>query len=123
MTVKKKATKKKAPKVRQQDKYDRAIEYLTKHPDRIFDAWTEPCKRRDRAAQAHCLFQYVGNGPHAGCLTQIRHWASDRKAYSPELQAAIVKDKRIPSDPFKVRVKHLPVFAEWQRKIDEMGYR
>jgi hypothetical protein len=85
------------------DVYDREVERLTRNPDDIPFAWME-CTP---------LFVLVGNG----CLTQIR--AFDYvKAYTPELTAAIRADDCLPRYVQNITPAHLPVFAEWQRKID-----
>lgn len=79
------------------DKYDIAIEFLTKYPELITAAWISPCHELDYPAgyephekqaeidQAHCLFQYLtpsGRNEKShpidadyifGCLTQIKH--------------------------------------------------
>ena len=91
------------------DKYDEAIEYLTDNPDIIHRAWGE--------ASTHpqgCLFGYVGTG---GCLTMIRNgWRGDEQ--HPELTVMIRADERIPTSGGDIVPADLPVFAEWQRKID-----
>lgn len=103
------------------DKYDLAIEYLTEHPGEIDDAWGEP-----QWHEAGCLFGYCAktatdevDGLICGCLTQVKH--ENMPALTEELTQAIRADTRIPraSD---ITVSHLPIFAEWQRRIDkELG--
>jgi len=110
------------------DKYDKAIELLTRADNprvEIYDAWAQ-CSTHP----AGCLFGYVSKnrqqyidkvGPYqvCGCLTQIRREA---EAETPELTLAIRADKRIPKIPNSITLKDLPVFAEWQRRIDkELG--
>jgi hypothetical protein len=95
------------------DKYMLAARYLSEHPEDIEDAWYG----NDGSYRLHCLFATLGI--HCGCLTQIR---SDPQWYSgptPELTAAIRADERIPLGPRSIRVADLPVFVEWQRRIDE----
>lgn len=107
------------------DRYDRAIAYLTEHPDEIQDAWCVPtyhCNAELR--QAHDLFLYAtpsGNreerdGLECGCLSLIRSEVG--VAWTDALTEAIRADARIPIDERKVTVQDLPVFAEWQRKLD-----
>lgn len=110
------------------DKYDQAIEYLTLCPDKIDEAWWEPNDYDDsEVAQAHCLFQYTGerrqDGQYCGCLTQIRLSPSVYPAPTDELTNAIASDDRIPKCPTDITVADLPVFAEWQRRLDAMGVR
>ncbi len=123
------------------DKYDRAIEFLTEHPEKIKDAWGHDLLDVPAELESDChdLFGYVENGrgtievwekhvrpdgegptPFAGCLTQVK--ARTHIGQTPELTAAIVADHRIPDDPDNITVDDLPVFAEWQRRIDkELG--
>lgn len=107
------------------DQYDRAIAILTKRvsagdKDPILMAWGNPWTNA-----AGCLFAFAGRyplGPGCGCLTQVR--ARHALAATPELTAAIRADRRLPRDPGKITLEHLPVFAEWQRKLDaELGRR
>ena len=127
------------------DRYDEAIEYLTDNPEQIMDCW-------DRAwlSEHGDLFKYVSPGgrwecrinerldsPSCGCLTQIRDSflnhrkgallkiASDKSgmAIDEELTKEIQLDQRIPSNPEDITVESLPVFAEWQRKLDKIYNR
>lgn len=52
-----------------------------------------------------------------GCITMIRG-SNFYVAATPELTAEIRSDERIPKNADLIRVEHLPVFAEWQRKLD-----
>lgn len=98
------------------DKYDEAVAYLTARPDEIYDSWL--C--------AESLFQFVepidGNDEKVcGCLTEIRG-SYDICAWTDELTAAIRADERLPRNAEDITPAHLPVFAEWQRRIDkELG--
>lgn len=103
------------------DKYDEAVEYLTAHPEVISEAWNRPHKTR-----GGCLFMPTDvvynedfQEARCGCLTQIRR---SEGIYSngptPELTAAIRADERIPKTKETITVDSLPVFAEWQRRID-----
>ncbi len=98
------------------DKYDEAIDYLTESPDEILDAWDEALYH-----SAGDLFRYCGDGYRCGCLTQVK--AGQYEAATPELTTEIRADHRIPSDPESITVLDLPVFAEWQRRMDKMGIR
>lgn len=112
------------------DKYDRAIAYLTEHPEQIRDAWSGAYEHPGGS-----LFRFAGPSAYldcpdwtkqiCGCLTQISKtadWLPDDPnkyvAWTPELTEAIAADERIPKRPEHIRVEHLPVFAEWQRKLD-----
>ncbi len=97
------------------DKYDAAVEYLTTHPDEIQEAWMEPVEH-----QAGCLFMHV-NGlsdiDNYGCLTQVK--LGTHRAKTSELTRLIRADYRIPSFFSDITVDDLPVFAGWQRRIDD----
>lgn len=108
------------------DKYDRALAYLTDHPKEIRAAWCE-ARHRKRQHVAHCLFDYVtptgrstwplGNGAY-GCLTQIAG-GNVFVAYTDALTQAIKSDDRIPKNMYDIGIADLPIFAEWQRRIDK----
>jgi len=116
--------------------YDKQIEFLTKHPNLIRDAWLN----------TFGLFQFVKpvgellrSGfalemrSQCGCLTMIRQdsigVAGTRElidrisvAYTKELTEAITADERIPTHQSKIKVSDLPVLKEWQLRIDtELG--
>lgn len=99
----------------QVDKYDRAVAYLTEHPEEIQEAWANPIRH-----EAGCIFGYAA-GPdrkmihYIGCLTQIKGGLF--RAETEALTEAIRADVRIP-DRFDITVLNLPVFAEWQRRLD-----
>lgn len=106
-----------------EDKYDRAIAYLTQHPHEIVKAWGEPFHH-----PAGCLFGYVmqantresfelARRSPCGCLTQVK--SGYRCAQTYALTKAIRADTRIPKWPQWITVDDLPVFAEWQRKLDK----
>lgn len=103
------------------DKYDKAIEYLTQNPDKIYINWMASL------GEAWCLFQSTGNDLNEyGCLTQIRSVGVLYIAPTPELTKAIRADERIPFSPSvgnqTITLAHLPIFAEWQRRLDkELG--
>lgn len=103
------------------DKYDEAIAYLTEHPDAIHTAWFSP-----RLHRAGCLFQFCtpdgAKGRRSdtlmcGCLTQV-HGRGCNVAWTDELTEAIEQDNRLPACIDDVQVDDLPVFAEWQRRLD-----
>jgi hypothetical protein len=98
------------------DKYDEAIEYLQLMPKEIWDAWTTYSRLPQHSA--HCLFAPCGQDNRFGCLTQIRADCGYIAA-TPELTKAILADKRIPSFGPAIICKDLPIFAEWQRRIDK----
>ena len=68
------------------DKYDKAVQYLTKHPDEIMQAWRFPLTEN-----AGCLFNFAGDvdryGEYCGCLTQVKDKVS--RAETPALTKAI----------------------------------
>ena len=102
------------------DKYARAITYLKKHPKQIISAWACPFVH-----PAGCLFQFAAgqfkenDSRIFGCLTQIRGYSELYYAETRRLTRLIAKDERIPRDEQEIRLKHLPVFAEWQRRLDK----
>lgn len=100
------------------DKYDKAIAYLTEFPGSIVEAWNHPLDH-----PAGCLFEYAGKDYRGGCgcLTQIHKWGHTGRYICPEsneITQAIIDDKRLPDEPVDITVKMLPVFAEWQRRLD-----
>jgi len=106
------------------DKYDKAVEYLTENPGEIVDVWGGVIR-----GDATCLFSFVSpdgsvarepvNGELVGCLTMIK--GGRYPAYTEKLTAEIRADDRIPETGM-VTVESLPIFAEWQRRIDkELG--
>lgn len=104
------------------DKYDEAIERLLNECDfeaAVYDAWNDPYNEN------HCLFEYASpsgdseiteEGDTIGCLTMIRLGIA--RAWTEELTKEIREDKRIPTNPRHITRNSLPVFAEWQRKLD-----
>lgn len=111
--------RKSAQAQRRKDKYDRAMAWFKKYPSAIQLAWSRP-----NLARGGCLFDCATpdglsantpSGEHCGCLTTIREHAY--VAWTPELTAAILADDRIPMKA-NIRVSDLPVFAEWQRRLD-----
>jgi hypothetical protein len=95
------------------DKYDDAVEYLTAHPSDIRRAWDYP-----HSHSAGCLFLQTGSGCTNGCLTQIRA-NLEYRAPKNSITKAIRADARIPMNPADIDVGSLPVFAEWQRRLDK----
>lgn len=102
------------------DRYDEAVKYLTENPVEIWRAWGNPAASKEKGG---CLFQWAGdkyNLPEQGlmgCLTQIRASIS-RNAQTEELTEEIRNDERLPTQCGDITVEHLPLFAEYQRKID-----
>jgi hypothetical protein len=112
------------------DIYNEQIEYLTKNPNQIANDWST----------GKGLFKRIGNDKYnehymSGCLTMIRNHPfynnTLNDALMPvvafinnkpnfELTKEIIEDERIPVSVLRIRSEHLPVFAEWQRKIDAM---
>jgi hypothetical protein len=123
------------------DKYDFAIEYLHENPDDIGDAWGSP---QEYAGKGGELFGFVGPdwtsnsqnvryegsvGGTCGCLQQIRKAKEDGNdgtygemcmSHWPRLWEQIASDRRLPFDQSDIGLEELPVFAEWQRKVDLM---
>ncbi len=76
---------------------------MADNPMAIAESWSN----------AELLFSFCGTG----CLTIIKG-NKDYEAYTHELTKAIHADDRIPKNFADIMVEDLPVFAEWQRKID-----
>ena len=108
---------------RPRDRYDQEVERLSAVADAAFDShlwrsWSD----------AGPLFGFVSPSPEdptiqidgapCGCLTQVRGGCNP--ACTSALTEAIRADKRIPTEVGDIRRGHLPVFAEWQRKIDSI---
>jgi hypothetical protein len=117
------------------DIYDRAIKAITKLPKKeqaveIHKQWTS----------GSALFKFVGgtvefiegtNGEtlQSGCLTMIRNCedgsyyqyvAIINEKFDKALTKEIKEDERIPKRSELITVEDLPVFAEWQRRIDTL---
>ncbi len=110
------------------DRYDRAIEFLTRNPGDIYRCWSSANSDDEKTS----LFLYAtenGNNidDRCGCLTQIRD-VSDGYSLSVvydrdtdlaiRLTGEIHNDERIPKKSEDITVDSLPVFAEWQRRLD-----
>ena len=108
------------------DRYDRAVDFLTKYPEQIEECWGRANSYVDEfgedalGIEAHkiagCLFENCGEGA-TGCLTQISV-DYGLVAATPEMTKAIREDDRIPRHGSWIAVEDLPVFAEWRRRID-----
>lgn len=110
------------------DSYDKAIEYLKNNPSQIVDIWDDP-----KSHFSGVLFQSVTPdgvsqtnpyGEFCGDICEIH--SNLASAWTDELTEEILEDFRIPeifaSHDYKPRitVELLPLFAEWQRKIDKV---
>lgn len=106
--------------MKQKDIYDSFIERLTDDPEHIAHSW----------CRAEPLFKVVGEAfdreenIYSGCLTQIRadknKGAFIKGEFNEELTRQIREDTRIPQFPSEITPENLFVFAEWQRKIDQL---
>lgn len=106
------------------DKYDKAIEYLTKNPSKIRGAWNEPYGMAggDLFKHAHGM-SWVGPRSECGCIAQIRGDLSGEiygSGFGPSVTKEIREDSRIPLNGRYTQIKDLPVFAEWQRRFDTL---
>lgn len=99
------------------DKYDEQIAYLTEHPEKIYDSWGS-CDGLFEYASTDRSVRRRPDGKVCGCLTMIR-MIDHYHAYTDDLTERIRADERIPDDPDRITVAHLPVFAEWQRILDK----
>jgi hypothetical protein len=95
------------------DKYDKAIAYLSEHPEEIQMAW----------ADGHDLFQYltptgrIDDHCKYGCPTMVKKGL--RVAYRSKL-TAMVRAADIPDRSSEITPAHLPAFAEIQRLADKV---
>jgi hypothetical protein len=109
------------------DRYQQAVEYLTANPEYIDRAWAAPS-----TVEGGCLFRFAnksgkGSGllefqtqDNCGCLTMIRSCHQEQsEAATPELTALIRADERIPKKSSGITPDHLPIFAGWQRRLDQ----
>lgn len=108
------------------DAYQQAVEYLTANPTQIHRAWDMGnCPLNPPPGSV--LFKAAGQGTwlginagdlYCGCLTQVR--AGKHRAFTHKLTRAILADERIPLHGREITVDHLPIFAGWQRRIDQV---
>lgn len=97
------------------DIYDLEIIAITNKEKSIQESWQN----------VDPLFKFAGDveAPNCGCLTMIRRFDSSRVCINQEvddmLTEQIRNDHRLPKTPFETSLAHLPVFAEWQRKLDK----
>lgn len=100
------------------DKYDEQIERLLAAEDfRMAVSYDWSC--------GVGLFQYCtprGHTSHGalrdcGCPTMVRSGAWP--AWTGQLTAAIMADTRLPDHVSAITPEHLPIFAEWQRRLDK----
>jgi hypothetical protein len=108
------------------DIYDKAIEYLKNNPSQIPEVWDDP-----KSHFSGVLFQSVTPdgagqnnvyGDYCGDICEIH--SNMASAWTNDLTEEIMDDFRIPeifaSHDYKPKITTslLPLFAEWQRKID-----
>lgn len=101
------------------DKYDAEIARLLAHANDEASFRNEVARSWNRGM---LLFAVAGDAS-CGCLTQIRRTAglaADKRyhAATVSLTEAIRKDPRLPIGPEAITRESLPVFAEWQRRVD-----
>lgn len=109
--------------------YGAAVNFLTRNPDKISEAWDTPFELKGGS-----LFVFASpDGRRAVgdevpgapcCLTQLKaRGRSTIKGLPPAVGAKLIKklraDKRIPSSPERITVESLPAFAEWQERLDK----
>lgn len=104
------------------DRYDQEVERLTKK------LRTDELAIEKSWGDAEPLFEFCtrdrstgSRGKICGCLVMIRN-QQKYVAETVELTASIRADKQLPVVSSSITVEHLPIFAEWQRRIDkELG--
>lgn len=106
------------------DIYDRAVAFLTSHPEQIADAWDRPF-----CHPAGILFQVASpSGNYQVANDRIGHCgeiceivSGQAVAFTDEMTEIIREDERIPQigEEFPdIKVESLEAFAEWQRVFD-----
>jgi hypothetical protein len=112
--------------IHKMDVYDKAMKYLKDNPSKISEIWDDP-----KSHFSGVLFQAVTPdgtaqeneyGELCGDICEIQ--SLEASAWTRKLEQEILGDFRIPKlfashgwKP-KITVDMLPIFAEWQRKID-----
>jgi hypothetical protein len=100
------------------DAYQQAVEHLTANPEEIYPAWNHGGRPTEQPGGV--LFRPVGTHGNCGCLTQVRTCQYGSEAQTPGLTMGIRADKRIPTRAIDITPDHLPIFAGWQRRIDQI---
>lgn len=100
---------------RKRDAYDEAVEFLIENDQLIYNSWNHPY-----STLGGILFIYAApkkNIIACGCLTQIKkgHMGCSDNEITKQIQA----DNRLPDNVTAIKREHLPVFAEWQRRLDK----
>ena len=109
--------------VREPDAYDKAVAWLTENPLEIEDAWCIGNEHPAWILFGYCTPSRYSETHSCGCLTMVRG-VSWRLAFEDdELTEAIKADERLPRSPGNITPEHLPVFAEWQRRMDKLWNR
>lgn len=105
-----------------QDRYDLAMAHLNKHPEELEDSILFA-----DSYPGGPLFFNAARNPYSylkvekgwlGNPVQIREYPDHFVAETDWLTSAILKDDRLPKSAADCRLEHLPVIAQWQRKID-----
>lgn len=100
------------------DRYQQDVEFLTENPHEIQGAWIGALHNRGGSVFSYANLSRAFDGTACGCLTMIRLY-DYRTAETDLLTQAIRHDARLPETPDKITVDHLPIFAGWQRRIDQ----
>lgn len=108
-----------SPSALETDVYDREIAFLTEHPHQIAIHWINQSPLFQMACHPELML-----GQHRfGCLSMIRDdddmEVNPYVAQTKELTREIKEDYRIPPSSSDITVEHLPIFAEWQRRLDK----
>lgn len=90
------------------DQYDEQIERLTAQPRKISDEWIA----------GRGLFKMIRSNCLNMCPSMVRNVALHCTQEFKGVAAEIAKDERIPAFDGDITSAHLPIFAEWQRRID-----
>jgi hypothetical protein len=99
-----------------ENKYDKAINYLTENPYEIHDAWETTTTHK-----AGCLFAFLepdnALDERVGCPTLVKSGGYD--SFENKLDE-FVRSIDIPASSRNITVEHLPLFKLIQEKADEV---
>lgn len=103
------------------DKYDKQIEEIKSGHSTIKEDWYKA--KGLFAFATDCKAELSSVEATVGCLVMIRNSSGIVLAQDQELAKKltneILLDKRLPRLPEEIKEEHLPVFAEWQRRLDK----
>lgn len=100
------------------DVYDLEVERLTENPELIIESWKNAKPLFGFCTSSRHSFEWEPAAKECGCLTMVCNESGE--AATDELTKLILADERLPISPSHITAENLPVFAEWQRKMDKL---